>query len=126
MRKTSPQISDAEWSVMRVVWDHGPLTANSVVDSLQGQKQWKPKTVHTLLRRLVEKGVAGVDKSTREHFFYPILSADECEHDASRSFIDNVFGGKLAPMLATFVKREDLSNEEIEELKKILEGKNES
>src|SRR5689334_1356232 len=51
-----PQISDAEWDVMRIVWDNGPLTAGDVVRHLAGAKDWHPRTVKTLLSRLVKKG----------------------------------------------------------------------
>ena len=51
-----PRISDAEWRVMEVLWRVGEATANDVVAMLEAQAEWKPKTVHTLLRRLVHKG----------------------------------------------------------------------
>ncbi len=50
-----PQISDAELVVMKVVWEKAPVTANRVVEALEDQIHWKPKTVHTLLRRLAQK-----------------------------------------------------------------------
>src|SRR3954453_421647 len=53
-----PQISDAEWDVMKVVWDHGPLTAGEVVRHLAAERRWSPGTGKTLLSRLVKKGAA--------------------------------------------------------------------
>ena len=52
----SPPISDAEWEVMKSVWDHGPLTAGEVVSRLEAQTRWHPRTIKTLLARLVKKG----------------------------------------------------------------------
>jgi len=119
----APPISDAEWVVMRTVWENPPaVTANQVVNALAGATDWKPKTIHTLLRRLVQKGALAFDKIGREHLFRPLVDADHCRHAASRSFLHRLFDGELAPFLATFLKREKLSRAEIEELRRILEA----
>jgi BlaI family penicillinase repressor len=122
-RPKAPSISDAEWVVMKVVWERPPITANQVVRALEGETDWKPKTIHTLLRRLVLKGALACDKMGREHLFRPIVDVDHCRHAASRTFLHRLFDGELAPFLATFLKREKLSHAEIEELKRILDAK---
>ncbi|GIQ64934.1 hypothetical protein PACILC2_35020 [Paenibacillus cisolokensis] len=53
--KQIPKISDAEWEVMKVFWAKAPLTANDVIQALEGSKDWNPKTIRTLIKRLVEK-----------------------------------------------------------------------
>jgi BlaI family penicillinase repressor len=118
-----PQISDAEWTVMQVAWDRGAVTANQVVDTLDGRVPWKPKTVQTLLRRLVEKGALTFEKRGREYVFQPCVSASDCRHAASRSFMDRVFDGRVAPLLSCFMEHEAFTPKEIEELKRILDGK---
>ena len=117
-----PQISDAELVVMKVVWEKAPVTANRVVEALEDQIHWKPKTVHTLLRRLVQKRALAFDKKGREHHFRPLVDADEYAHAASRSFLRRFFDGEMAPFLACFLERERLTRGEIEELKRILDG----
>lgn len=118
-----PQISDAEWVVMKVIWRNGTVTANQVVDALKDRKHWKPKTIHTLLARLSKKGVLGVDKSHREHVFRPLIEARNCLRAATRSFLGRFFDGEVAPFLACFLETEKLSPKEIEELKRILNRK---
>src|SRR2546427_10881551 len=115
-----PKISDAEWVVMKVVWQQAPLTTKEVVEKLEDKTHWKPKTIHTLLSRLVRKGALEFDKKGREYQFRPRVSARECEHAATRSFLGRFFGGELAPFLARFVEKEKLAPGEIEELKRIL------
>ncbi|MBM3836212.1 MAG: BlaI/MecI/CopY family transcriptional regulator [Verrucomicrobia bacterium] len=122
-RSTVPQISDAERVVMKVVWERRTATANQVVEALEHEMDWKPKTIHTLLARLVQKGALDVDKTNREYVFEPRIEADESVHHASRSFLRRFFDGELAPFLACFLEREKLSPKEIDELKRILEGK---
>ena len=77
-----PQISDAEWRVMKVLWARAPLTTNEVVDALDGETDWKPKTIHTLLSRLTQKGALTFEKQGREYSFRPAVTAEECEHEA--------------------------------------------
>jgi BlaI family transcriptional regulator, penicillinase repressor len=120
--RSLPKISDAEWVVMKVLWDRGPLTTGAVVEALNSS-DWKPKTIHTLLGRLVRKGALTFERKGREYLFQPLVSADECEHAVSRSFLERFFGGELAPFLARFVEREKLKPSEIEELKRILDRK---
>jgi BlaI family transcriptional regulator, penicillinase repressor len=117
-----PSITEAEWTVMRILWEQAPLTANEVVAALSGQTEWKPKTIHTLLRRLTDKGALSYEKAGREFLFTPLVKAGDCQLAEGRSFLDRVFGAPhLAPMLAAFVKEEALTPGEIEELKRILE-----
>jgi BlaI family penicillinase repressor len=115
-----PSITDAEWNVMRIVWERGSATANEVVQALEGAMHWKPKTIHTLLRRLTDKGALDYEKSGREFVFRPLVAERDCQLAESRSFLDRVFGGGVAPMVAAFVEQERLTPEEIAELKRIL------
>jgi BlaI family penicillinase repressor len=118
-----PRVSDAEWVVMKVVWQKAPVTANQVVEALAKQIHWKPKTVQTLLARLVQKGALAADKSQREYVFQPLFQENDCMHAVSQSFLRRFFGGEIAPFLACFLEREKLSPQEIDELKRILDGR---
>ena len=117
-----PRISDAEWVIMRALWRKTPLTTNEVVAAVQPGSAWKPKTIHTLLNRLVAKGALGFEKKGREYMFYPRVAAEDCEHAMMRSFLGRFFDGELAPFLARFVEREKLTPREVARLKQILEG----
>lgn len=116
-----PPITDAEWVVMRALWQRGPLTTNQVVATLENKTQWKPKTIQTLLTRLARKGALAFEKKGREYLFRPLVNADECEHALTRSFLGRFFGGELAPFLSRFVERESLAPDEIRDLKRILD-----
>ncbi len=117
-----PTISDAEWDVMKVLWQRAPQSTNEVVEQLLPSKTWKPKTIHTLLRRLVDKGALGVEKKGREFSYQPLVAESDCQMAETRSFLGRCFGGGVAPFLAAFVEREKLSAAEVEELKRILDG----
>jgi BlaI family penicillinase repressor len=120
-KENLPRISDAEWTVLKTVWRLKAPTAREVVEQLKDEADWKPKTIHTLLDRLVQKGALAAEKPGREYVFKPLISERQCRLSASRSFLDKVFDGEIAPFLACFLEHKKLSPKEIEELKSILE-----
>lgn len=121
--KTLPQISDTEWQVMKILWANEPLTANEVIQKIEGLTSWKPKTVKTLLGRLVKKNAIAFDKDGRAYVYYPLVAEEDCVKAESQSFLEKVFSGSLNVMFANFLEEKQLSKEEIAELKHILEQK---
>lgn len=117
----TPRISDSEWTVMRVFWNRGEATASDAVAALEDETHWKPKTIQTLIRRLVQKGALTYEKLGREFLYRPAVDEKICERAASREFLDRVFQGRLAPFLATFVETNHCSDEDLAELKRLLE-----
>ena len=125
MTKKLPRIAESEWRVMRVLWDRGPQTANDVVQALSGEVDWKPRTVKTLIGRLVKKGAI---KATDEGFRYryrPAVAESTCVRSETKSFLRRVYKGATTPVLAAFLEDAELSSQEIDELQKILEKKRE-
>jgi BlaI family penicillinase repressor len=115
-----PKISESEWLVMKVIWDENPINSNRVVDILSESTRWNPKTIKTLLSRLVKKGAVGYENEGRSYLYYPLIEEQVLVKAESKSFLKRVFRGALKPMIATMVESEDLSEEEIEELKSLL------
>jgi len=116
-----PKISDAEWKVMKVLWKKAPLTAGEIVDALRPSTNWSPKTIHTLISRLVNKRAVEVNKTTPLHQYVPLVSEEECTLKETESFLKKVYDGSLHLLVANFIKEEKLSPEELDELKKMLE-----
>ena len=121
--KDKPKISDAEWQVMKVLWVKSPITANEIVDQLSGETSWKPKTVRTLINRLVTKKAIAFNKQGRQYLYYPLLEEEACVRAETASFLGRIRTSTLKPMLAAFLEDENLSAEEIEELKRMLDKK---
>ncbi len=121
--KNLPGISESEWQVMKVLWASAPQTGNQVVDALADSSAWSPKTIKTLLNRLVKKKALGFEKQGRSYSYYPLVREEDCARAETRSFLKRVYGGALQPMLASFLEDERLSPEEIDELKRILDEK---
>jgi BlaI family penicillinase repressor len=121
--KKLPRISESEWQVMLVLWSEGALTTNEIVDQLKGKVQWKPKTVKTLIDRLLKKGGVRFEKEGRRYRYYPAVSRDECVASERNSFVRRVYGGTMKPMLAALLEDAKLSSEDISELREILDQK---
>jgi BlaI family penicillinase repressor len=114
------RISEAEWQVMKVLWARSPLPAQDIIQALSTRDDWHPKTVKTLLNRLIKKGVLGFRKEGRAYLYRPLVTEAECAAAESESFLDRVFGGSLKPLLAHFAETRKLSPAEIAELKRLL------
>ena len=121
----TPPVTDAEWEVMNVLWEQSPRTAGDVVDTLSARMKWHATTVKTLLSRLVKKGVLKYRTEGNRYLYYPVIPRQRYVREESASFIDRVFGGETTPMLMHFVKSSNLSKEEIDELRRILDEKQE-
>ena len=119
------KISDAEWEVMNIVWDHAPVPASDIVQRLHEKKGWHARTTRTLIDRLVGKGALRTEVEGRRYLFSPKLTKEECVQTESHSFQERVFGGEPAAMLIHLVKQTTFTPEEIKELRRILEEKQE-
>lgn len=115
-----PKISEAEWQVMKQLWIDPPSSADEIVKKLEETVPWKPKTVKTLINRLVQKKAIGFEKQGRRHLYFPLVAEKEIVREESRSFLNRFFGGTFTPMLANLIENRDLSETEIKELKEIL------
>ncbi|HVX13486.1 MAG TPA: BlaI/MecI/CopY family transcriptional regulator [Pirellulales bacterium] len=113
-------ISDAEWQVMNVVWNAHPLTAQEVIGKLEGQS-WAPATIKTMLHRLVKKKALAYERQGNRYVYRPCVRRSDCVKQASRSFLERVYGGESAPLLAHFLRSSKLSSDEIAELRQILD-----
>ncbi|WP_088068345.1 BlaI/MecI/CopY family transcriptional regulator [Bacillus thuringiensis] len=125
--KKIPKISEAELEVMKVLWSKSPQTANEVIQALKGQMDWNPKTVRTLINRLVKKQVIfSQQKIGRTYMYGPLISRDDYLQVETKSFIKRFYGAALKPLIVNFLQEEKLSSKEIDELKRILDDKNKS
>lgn len=120
--KSMPRITETEWEIMRVVWARHPITANEIIEQLLAQDPtWHPKTVRSLLTRLVRKKALRYESLGRSYVYEPRVSEADCVSAASESFLDRVFGGSLTPLVAHFVEHRKLTRKQINELKALLD-----
>lgn len=117
-----PKISDAEWNVMKVLWNNKhPVTFSEIVEGLGEACDWSPKTVHTHVSRLVKKGAIKVIKENKHYQYSPTVTEDEMMNLETESFINKIYQGSVNLFVSHFLKKQKLNKGEISELKKILD-----
>ena len=114
-------ISDAESTVMEVLWKRHPLGADEVVAALAESTQWQEPTIKTLLNRLLNKGAVSAEKQGRRYLYAPVLQREQWLLGESRGMLERLFGGRVAPLVAHFSEHHQLSAGDIADLRKLLE-----
>lgn len=117
-----PQISEAEYEVMKVLWNDAPISTNEVTDKLVKTTNWNPKTIHTLLKRLVQKGAATYRKESRVFVYTPLVEKKEYLTKENDHFLNRFYNGKISSMVTNYLNSDYVSNEDLAELRKLLLG----
>ncbi|MBM7714711.1 BlaI/MecI/CopY family transcriptional regulator [Siminovitchia sp. FSL H7-0308] len=118
--KEIPQISEAEFEVMKIVWKYEPISTPEVVEKVSKKIDWKPNTIQTMLSRLVKKKALQTKKQGRVFVYTSLIEEHEYVEQKSKKFLKQFFGGTLNTMVLNFIENDQLSKEEISDLKKIL------
>ena len=116
----TPGISDAEWTVMEVVWETAPVAAADVVEQLAQKQDWHERTIKTMLSRLVRKGALTYEVEGNRYLYRPRVSREQSTREASRSFLRRFFHGDAVSAMAHLVEGARLSSEDLERLKQLL------
>jgi len=117
----NPAISEAESQVMERLWRVAPQGSEELAAALQPETAWHENTVRTLLNRLVRKGAVRAEREGRRYLYSPVLTREQWQAHESRSLLDRVFGGKVAPLLVHFSRNEKLSAKDVAELRKLVD-----
>ena len=115
-----PQICEEEYEVMKVVWKESPVNTNVVTEILTKTTNWSPKTIQTLLKRLVNKGALTYEKQGRVFVYMPLIQESAYVRQKSRSFLKRYFDGDMSRMLSACLDEETLTKNEIDTLREIL------
>lgn len=118
--KTLPQISEAEFEVMKVIWKYAPISTNEITEKLTRTTSWNPKTIQTLIKRLVTKGVLSYEKQGRVFVYTPLVGEKEYIGQKSRSFLARYYNGDITAMLSSYLEDDRLSKAEIDTLRSLL------
>ena len=119
------RLPDAEFEIMKVIWnDTPPVTTLQIMDKLGSGKVWKPQTVLTMLVRLIEKGFLESRRIGRERNYTPIISEQDYMQIETNDFIKRYYGNSLGSLVKTLYEGKKLPQEDLQELKKWLAGKN--
>ena len=116
-----PQISEAEFEVMKIVWQYAPVSTNEITDRLMKTTSWGAKTIQTPIKRLTNKGALTYEKEGRVYVYTPLVKENEYISQQSNSFLRRFYDGDITAMLSAYIKNDRLSAEEIGTLRSILD-----
>ncbi len=123
--KPLPQISESEFEVMKLIWKYAPISTNDITERLTKTTAWSPKTIQTLIKRLVTKGAITYEKQGRMFVYTPLINETEYVGQQSRSFLARFYDGNIAAMLSSYIENDKLSRDELAALRALLtDGEN--
>ena len=115
------RISDAELDVMEVLWaSDAPLTATDVAERIGAEREWSLATIKTMLSRLTAKGAIRFREEGRRYLYSAAIARDSYVGKESRRFVDQLFGGRLSPLVARLAQEDALDEEDIAAIEAIL------
>jgi len=118
-KKPAAELTEAEWTIMKVVWEKGPCAAGTVQETLAKTKDWAYSTVKTTMDRMVEKGFLEIDKIRNLQLFRSRISEVDAKRGEFRKMLKRAFDGALTPMMQFLIEHEGLSKDEASQLRKL-------
>ena len=116
------RLSDGEWKLMKTLWARQPQTIAELVAALAAETGWTKATIFMMLKRLIAKGAVTMDDSGKFQEYSAAITYADVEPEETESFLSKVYGGSVGMMVSSLVGRGALSEQEIRELKAILDA----
>ena len=113
----TPKIFESEYRFCLILWEHEPVTAAELVKLCQARLGWKRTTTYTVIKRLGERGVV----QNKDGVVTALVSREAAQVSEIDELMEKKFQGSLPAFLAAFAQRQDLSEEEAEEIRRIIE-----
>ena len=114
------KLTGSEWSVLDSLWQESPQTVMQLVANLGKTVGWAKSTTITTLRRMEEKGLVHCEIAGKGKSYTPAVEQEQAEILETRNFLDRVYRGSVGLMMSAMAQRQELSREEIAELREIL------
>lgn len=114
-------ISESEAKVMQVLWDDNPLGADQIIAKLSSTESWQAATIKTLINRLLKKEAIVAEADGRRYLYRPKVSRRDYIGSESRSLVDRLFDGKVAPLVSHFAEQRKLTKRDVAELRRLLD-----
>jgi len=112
--------TDAELSILRAIWDHGPCTVRQVLLALNRDRPTGYTTVLKLMQIMTEKGLVERDETTRPQVYRSRLSREQTERQLVRDLLERAFAGSARRMVVQALSIKKASAEELAEIEKVL------
>ncbi len=118
--KASAELTEVEWIIMKVVWEHEPCAAGTVQEEMANSKGWAYATVKTTMDRMARKGFLKVDRIRNLQLFSSCITLVDAKRLEFRKMLKRAFDGALTPMMQFLIEHEGLSTKQAAQLRKLI------
>lgn len=115
------KLFDSEGKLMEIIWEKGPLSAKEISLIAADTIGWNKNTTYTVIKKLEAKGLIG--RSEPGYICSALISREEMQKKEAESFVNRVFCGSKKALFSALLDDEEISKEEIEELKRLIEDR---
>jgi BlaI family transcriptional regulator, penicillinase repressor len=120
MAKAPPRLGKLQHQMMQILWARGRATAREITAELSRSAPVAHSTVQTLLRKLEAKGAVTHDVEDRTFIFRPLFQPSDLKASATRDLLSRLFDGSVSALLTHLLKHEEITPEELEELRRLI------
>ena len=120
-RKSNPELTEAEWVIMKVVWEKEPCAAGTVQEILQQSRNWAYSTVKGAMDRMVEKGFLKIKKIRNLQLFSSTISQEQAQKGEFKKMLKRAFDDALTPMMQFLLENEDFSTNDLKQIRMMIE-----
>lgn len=114
------RLTEAEWSVLEVLWSEDRMAFGEIVKALEPVHGWSKNTVHTYLTRMENKGLVSIDRSQSKPYSAKV-TREACAKEERKELLTKVYGGATGDLIAAFLKESSISQKEVERLRQMLD-----
>jgi BlaI family penicillinase repressor len=117
------ELTEAEWTIIKAVWDNEPCAAPTIQEKLFKQTEWTYSTVRTLMDRMVAKGLLKAEKVRNATVYKSAVTRIQAQRGELLYALKHAFNGALTPMVQCLLDNNELSGEELAELESLIKAK---
>ena len=123
MPKSRTELTEAEWAIIKAVWETEPCTAPDIREKLHRQTAWTYSTVRTLMDRMVVKGLLAAEKVRNLTIYHSAVTREQAQRGELFYALKHAFNGALTPMVQCLLDTGNLSTKELAELEFLIKAK---
>lgn len=120
-RKGRPELTEAEWAIMKIIWESEPCAAGTVQEILQDSKNWAYGTVKGAMDRMVAKGFLKVERIRNLQLFRAVISQAQARKGELKKTLKRAFDGALTPMVQFLIENENFSAGQLKQIRKFIQ-----
>lgn len=123
MKKQTVELTEAEWAIIKAVWEKEPCAAPDIQEALESTNHWAYSTVRTLMDRMVAKGLLKAEKIRNLTLFRSAITREQAQQGELLYTLKNAFNGAMTPMMQCLLESGDVSEKDLAELEALIQAK---